>query len=161
MVLCVSEKAVPSSFLVLSSWTVILQGTWNASMLWILLDQRLTAHSGFLWAQHLLSRKNKLQIAFHALPIFSSMVATVRLTLRRVFCLHYGKSLPPGSRNNVLAYNRVTDFCEHHFHGNKLGNLTFWPPSWHQMGQLVKIRCKLHWREWLDCLLGGIWTGTS
>jgi hypothetical protein len=155
------RRQLPSPFLVLSSWTVILQGTWNASMLRILLDHRLTAHSGFPWAWHLLSRKNELEIALHNLPIFSTMVATVQLTLRRAFCLHYGTNLPPGSRNNVLMYNRVTDFCEHHFHGNKLGNLTFWPPSWHQMGQSVKIRCKLHWREWTDCLLGGIRIGTS
>jgi hypothetical protein len=155
------RRRLPSPFLVLSSWTVILLGTWNASMLWILLDHRLTAHSGLPWARRLLSRKNELQIALHTLPIFSSMVATVQLTLRRVFCLHYGTNLPLGSMNNVLIYNRVTDFCEHHFHGNKLGNLTFRPPSWHQMGQPVKIRCKLHWKEWIDSLLGGIWTGTS
>jgi len=45
---------------------------------------------------------------------FSSMVAMVQMTLRREFCLHYGTSLPPGSRNNVLTHNRVADFCEHH-----------------------------------------------
>lgn len=45
-------------------------------------------------------------------------------TMKGVLCA-LRKKLPPGSRNNVLTYNRVTDFCEHHFHGNKLGNLTF------------------------------------
>jgi hypothetical protein len=35
---------------------------------------------------------------------FFRMAATVQLTLRRVFCLHYRTSLPPGSRINVQGY---------------------------------------------------------
>jgi len=144
-----------SSFCHLELWFYRKPGMLPCYGFFLTRDLQLTVD--FHEFQHFLSMKNKLQIAFHALPVFSSMVATVPLTLRRLFCLHYRKSLPPGSRNNVLTYNRFTDFCEHHFHGNKLGNLSFWPPSWHQMGQLVKIRCKLHRRQivsWVASELG-------
>jgi hypothetical protein len=61
---------LPSPFLVLSSWTVILQGIWNASMLWTLLDHRLTAHSGLPWAHAFCLGKRITDCTLYLVPFF-------------------------------------------------------------------------------------------